>query len=629
MAHKEYDEEGFIYPKKNNKNQMKKYFSLSLLLIAIGVHAQYLIVGQDSITLKKFKEENKYSLENSGVEKTINSVINFRLLQQFAKEQKADTIAYFRTQMFQKEQELRNNNFYPRNMEESLLKEYLSANQIEQKVLMFFVQKEKDDKNDYTKIYNEVKSGKISMEEAIKKYTKGNAEAVYIKTGLMDHQSDLQLQRLQVGEYSSLVNTASVATFMKLVAKRPSLGYLYFGTLSYPNNAEAENTKKQIEEALKSGKKFEEVAKIYGSTQNEKENGGLVTGSPTLPDEVYEQLKNKKEGEYSQPILIGNQWFIFNIYSKIPYVFSEKYNDFFIKEMKASRYGDVLAEKLIESLKASSAYKEYADFQKIKKSYQEYASYKNPSAILYEYKGKKFTYADLKKEIDQKIKNTDKIPAEQWSNLLDFKNKADIYQTYEEGFYNQPNIKEQLESHKQHLYANYIYSHWLKGEIENHPEKITAYYQQNKEKYILESHAKGRVAILSDESLKNKVEKEIAQPQNWENLKKEFVGKLNTKNQILVYFEEGEMSENADVFKVHRIPFSKGVHHVKMGERTLVIAIDEILPSRPMTLEEAKDKIEEVLTEQKLTETIAQQRLKTKITIQPSFQKDLEQNFKK
>lgn len=48
-----------------------------------------------------------------------------------------------------------------------------------------------------------------------------------------------------------------------------------------------------------------------------------------------------------------------------------------------------------------------------------------------------------------------------------------------------------------------------------------------------------------------------------------------------------------------------------------------------MTLEEAKDKIEEVLTEQKLTETIAQQRLKTKITIQPSFQKDLEQNFKK
>ena len=48
-----------------------------------------------------------------------------------------------------------------------------------------------------------------------------------------------------------------------------------------------------------------------------------------------------------------------------------------------------------------------------------------------------------------------------------------------------------------------------------------------------------------------------------------------------------------------------------------------------MTQEEAKDKIEEALTEQKLAETIAQQKSKTKIVIQPSFQKDLEQNFKK
>ena len=72
---------------------MKKYFSLSLLFLAFIIHAQYLIIGQDTITLKKFKEEHKYSLENAGIEKTINSVVNFRLLQQFAKEQKADTMA--------------------------------------------------------------------------------------------------------------------------------------------------------------------------------------------------------------------------------------------------------------------------------------------------------------------------------------------------------------------------------------------------------------------------------------------------------------------------------------------------------------------------------------------------------
>lgn len=608
---------------------MKKYFSLSLLFLAFIIHAQYLIIGQDTITLKKFKEEHKYSLENAGIEKTINSVVNFRLLQQFAKEQKADTMAYFRTQMFQKEQELRDAHFYPKNRVESLLKEYLSVNRVEQKVLMFFVQKEKDDKNDYAKIYNDVKTGKLSMDDAIKKYTKGNAEAVYVKTGIMDRQVDEQLQKLPVGAYTNLVNSASVATFIKVINKRPSLGYLYFGTLSYPNDAEAENMKKKIQEALKNGKKFEEVTQLYGSTQNEKQNGGLVTGSPTLPDEVYEQLKNKKETEYTSPILIGDRWFIFNIYSKIPYESSEKNDAFFIKEMKASRYGDVLAEQLIQSLKSTPDYKEFSNFQKIKKSYPDYLSFKNTQAILYEYKGRKFTYADLRKELDQKLKNTDKMTAEQWSQFLDFKNKSDVYQAYEEDFFNRPNIKESLESHKQNLYANYIYSHWLKGEIENHPEKIAAYYQQNKEKYIIERQAKGRVAILSDENLKGKIEKEIAQPKNWEYLKKEYDGKLNAKNQILVYFEEGEMSENADVFKIHHIPFAKGVHGVKLGERTLVIAVDEILPARPMTQEEAKDKIEEALTEQKLAETIAQQKSKTKIVIQPSFQKDLEQNFKK
>ena len=43
----------------------------------------------------------------------------------------------------------------------------------------------------------------------------------------------------------------------------------------------------QIFEALYSGKKFEEVAQLYGSTEAEKKNAGVVIGSPVLPDVVY------------------------------------------------------------------------------------------------------------------------------------------------------------------------------------------------------------------------------------------------------------------------------------------------------------------------------------------------------
>jgi peptidyl-prolyl cis-trans isomerase SurA len=75
------------------------------------------------------------------------------------------------------------------------------------------------------------------------------------------------------------------------------LGYLTFGAISYPK-ADAEKMKNQIYEALKSGKKFEEVAKLYGSTDAEKNSAGVVMGSPVLPDAVYEAIKGKRRRIY-------------------------------------------------------------------------------------------------------------------------------------------------------------------------------------------------------------------------------------------------------------------------------------------------------------------------------------------
>ncbi len=58
--------------------------------------------------------------------------------------------------------------------------------------------------------------------------------------------------------------------------------------ISNPKNEGTQKMKSQIFEALKSGKKFEEVAQLYGSTDSEKKNAGVVMGSPVLPDVVYE-----------------------------------------------------------------------------------------------------------------------------------------------------------------------------------------------------------------------------------------------------------------------------------------------------------------------------------------------------
>ena len=125
------------------------------------------------------------------------------------------------------------------------------------------------------------------------------------------------------------------------------------------------------------------------------------------------------------------------------------------------------------------------------------------------------------------------------------------------------------------------------------------------------------------------IAKDIKDPKTWETLKLKFSGKLNDKKQVLVNFEKGEMSKEAEVFTKYNVPFKTGVHQTKMGDKSLIIAIDKILAPSQMTQEEASEELKDAVNEKKLNEIIAEQKAKTKIVVQPEFLKDLEKNFKK
>ena len=606
---------------------MKIKLTVLLFLAFLSYKSQYLIIGKDSISVQKFREENKYGLETAGINSSIKTYTDFKLLQQFAIDKKADTLSYFKAKMAEKNQQLREESFYPKPILQSALNEYLSANLVENKIQVFYVQKTENDTNDYKKIYDEVKNGTLKIEDAILKYSKLKAEPFFVKAGTVDIELEKELQSLQSGNYTKLINTPTLAAFAKLVERRPSLGYIVFGTISYPKS-DAEKMKTQIFEALKSGKKFEEVAKLYGSTDIEKNNAGIVMGSPVLPDEVYAAFKGKKEGEYTEPVLLGDKYFVFNIYSLIPYQNSEKHNKMFVKEMMSSQYSDVAYDKLVNSIVKSSKYKETPDFEKVKKSYQDFLNFKNDKAVLYQFGKTNFTFESLKKVIAENFKNADKLPADQWKYFVESKRNSDVFAAYSKDFSELPEIKSEMNKLKQNLLADYIFSYYIENELKK-PEILDEYYQKHKDKYVLESRADGRVAILTDLSVEKDITKEIENPKNWENLNKKYYGKLDGTQQLQVHFEEGEMSENADVFKIYKVPFQKGVHKVKMDKRLLIIAIDEILPPSQMSRQDAEQQLKTEVTEEILTKTIQEQRNKTKITLEPAFMADLEKNFKK
>ena len=609
---------------------MKKLFPL-MFIAALGgkLSAQYMIIGKDSISLADFKKEYQYGLQNTGIEKTINTTQDFVLLQQFAQEKKADTTASFREKMSEKEDGLRTKYFYPTNVIDPVLNAYLKDNQTEKEVLIFMVQKSADDKNDYQQIYNAVRSGKMTMEEAITKYTKGSAKAVYIKPGSIDNGLYAELKVLPNNSYTKFVNNSGFVAFGKVLNSRPSLGYVIFGTISYPKDANSETMKAKIYTDLKAGKSFQEVAKLYGANDHEKQNGGVVMGSPTLPNDVYDLFKGKKEGYFTpEPLLFGENYFVFNIYNVEPYSLTDKNREFFLREMNSSLYTEILQDKMIAYLKADPSYKELPEFANVKKSFQNFNSAKENS-VLYQYKNHKTTIGDLKKIIGDKKEEAEKLSPALWSDAISGVNTQDLLRFYSQDFTAQPAIKKELNEFKKGLYSDYIFSKYLTEEVVKHPEWTTDYYNKNKAKFLWGNRADGRVAIIADEKLNTEIETAIKDSKNWESLKAKYYGKLNDKKQILVHFEKGEMSEDADVFTKYKVPFKTGVHQTKMEERSLVIAIDKILPPTQMTIAEAADLLKDAVTEQKLQEIIAEQKAKTKIVVQPEFKNDLEKNFKK
>lgn len=611
---------------------MKKIFFPVLLAVATqNLFAQYLIVGKDSISVKDYIRDNKYGLENSGTEKSVNATIDFLLLQQLAKEKKADTLNFFVNTVNQRLSEIREQKFYPKSVIDPLLTDFVASNQKEVQVLLFIKEKNADDKTDYKSLYNQVKTGKMTMEDFLaKNSTPETSKAFYVKPGMLDYELYQQVKNTPVNSYTSFIDKGNVVGFAKVVNTRPSLGYMIFGTLAIPKDDNYEATKSKIYKELESGKKFQAVVKDFGASEEEKNSGGAVMGSPILPDEVYNALKGQTKDFYTkEPILFNDKYFIFNIYSIEPYTLTDANRRFFQKELLATSYGDEAAKRLVRWLKTQEKFVETADFVEIKKSYQSYLNVKNPKAVLFSYGANKVTYEDLKKAIDSQYKNLEQIPTTQWSDLLNFQADQYIIGVYAKNFQNLPDVKPELNELKKNLFSEYIFSEYLKDELKNNPQLFTDYYNENKSKFSWEKRAESRAVVISNPALVKEIEKEVKDPKKWDALKEKYKNKVNDKNQVLVHFEQGKIQESADIFKKYNVPFKKGVFLTKIADRDVVVAIDDLLPEQQMTLEESKEDMNDAVTEKLLQKTIAAQRAKTKVEIQPAFMAELNKNFKK
>jgi len=611
-----------------------KFLTITLLLALQPVWAQSLKVGDKSISVDEFTKTYEQELKLNGINSTIDSYISYQVAQDFSQRQQVDTMRFFQMSVANRLNELKKGTYYPKSLEDKFLAQYVADNKKESQVLVFFASKKEGDSIDYQKIYNDVKSGVLPMERAISENAENTeTDPIYIKAGSLNWELDQEVQKLPVGGYSSLVENERYTTFVKKTGERPSLGYVIFGTISYPDNAEANAKKDSIYTALKSGTPFQEVAAKFGSTENEKQNGGVVMGSPTLPEEIYNLIKNLKNNEYTQePVLNEGKWYIFNVYSKRPYDVSTPENrEFFLTDMLNSQYGNQFYLEFLNGLRNSSQYKETPLASQIKNSYQDFKNVANDAEVLYSYNGNSFTIGDFKDQIKDHLDQVEEMSNENWSSLATTINNNFIVSEYTIAFENRSEIKKEIDDLKRNLYSNYFYTQYVVKQVDDHPEWLEEYYNAHKDEFVAEPAAKGRVIIPASEADVPKFEKAIAQKDNWENLKKEYEGKVNAENKPVANFHEGEMVESAEVFQKYNVPFKTGVYTAKIGGRTLIMANDEMLPAQQMTLEEAKasGELRDAVISETVKKTIEQEKSKMKIDIEPGFISTLEKNFKK
>ncbi len=609
---------------------MKKIFFLLAFLLTTWSFGQYMIIGKDSLSLADFKKQYGQALTTNGVESALTTAQNFYLFQQLAEDKKADTTGYFSQRMASKLNEVHQDYFFDSKDVEQLSRQFVLDNQIERQILVFNLEKTNSDPTSYQKVYQDVVSGKLSMEKAIETYVKKEVRPVYIKPGLIDPTIYREIASLKVGQYTKLAENPRSATFAKLVAQRPSLGYMVFGSLRYPNDQKAAEMKNSIYSALKQGKPFNEITAQWGTTPNEKNAGGAVMGSPILPDAVYGALKGKKAGDYvDEPILIEDHYYVFYIYDLLPYVWNENSKDFFQTQMLSSNYAKILEDQLLEKLEQSKDFTKFEEFSKVASSYQAFKNYTSFNQPMYKYKSKVVSYGDLRKEVEEQYKDLQNVTPEQWKVLLDLRVKNFLLDRYTQEFFQKSEVKNALESEKQMIYSQFIYSDYLKSVVDTSAANLNRYYNENKQEFQWEEMADGRVAIISDPKEVSSVKKTIEDPKKWESLQSKYKNKLNKEGKILVSFQQGEMNKDAEIFTKYKVPFQKGVFSTKMSGRDVVIAIDQIVPRSQMTFEESREDVVSRVTEETLKRLLDAQREKTPIIVQSAFREDLERNFKK
>jgi peptidyl-prolyl cis-trans isomerase SurA len=181
---------------------------------------------------------------------------------------------------------------------------------------------------DFGKVAEEVSDDPSAKDNPEKKYTGNKGDLGFFTVFDMIYPFEDAVYSMKVGELSKPVRTEYGYHLIKVTDKRPAMGKVQVAHIyvSIPRNLTTEDSLKKykariidIEQKLKAGGKFEDLAKQYSDDKGSGEKGGELPSfgvNRMVPEFIIAIADLKEKGDISRPVHTPYGWHLIKLIEK-------------------------------------------------------------------------------------------------------------------------------------------------------------------------------------------------------------------------------------------------------------------------------------------------------------------------
>jgi peptidyl-prolyl cis-trans isomerase SurA len=420
----------------------------------------------------------------------------------------------------------------------------------------------------------------------------------------------------KVGEISGIVRTRFGYHILKVVDKRNNQGEVLVAHIMVRlkkemNGKDSANAVKKIEEIygkLKTGEKFEELAKQFSDDKTSSEKGGEINwfsaGKMPVPEFEAVSFSLKNKGDYSEPFMTKFGWHIVKLLDKkaIPAPFDVMKSELKQRVNKDSR-SQAGRSSLIERVKKENNFKENKlttgkkiSFtaldemeSKIDSTYFQ-GKWKSDKTSgmnkdLFTIADKKYTQSDFAKYLETRqtrrsVAEKRFIIEQQYKNYIE-ETVVALEESQLEKKY--PDFKALIQEYRDGILLFELTDRKVWSKAVKDTTGLKEYYEKNKNNYLWDERADVTTYTCTDEKIAKQVRKLLMKKKT----EKEILDEINKKSQLnlateTVMYLKGENKMIDENWK-------EGLSNdIKKENKTIILSVNKVFPKTPKLISECK-----------------------------------------